>query len=52
MAYALKLLKVFEEATQEVSGYYASASVIIPLYVSELLRKIFQKMRMTTVICL
>ena len=26
-----KLLKVFEEATQEISGEYCSASVIIPI---------------------
>ena len=27
----IKLLKIFEEATREVSGEYASASVIIPI---------------------
>ena len=27
----IKLLKVFEEATREVNGEYASASIIIPI---------------------
>ena len=27
----VKLLKVFEEATQEISGEYSSASIIIPI---------------------
>ena len=34
----VKLLKVFEEATREVSGDYSSASVIIPI-IKRLLRK-------------
>ena len=41
----VKLLKVFEEATREISGEYCSASVIIPI-INTLKRTISQVNRM------
>jgi len=42
-------LKVFDEATREVSGEYASASIIIPIISA--LKKNISKDKMTMVLC-